>query len=82
MALPLTRSGRGPSSEPCSPTLEQVARAALQLQLGVEVRDEVQRQQLHQHVEADVAFDAEPGGGRVELAHRAPNCMVLEVMAK
>jgi hypothetical protein len=50
---------------------EQIVRAALQLQLGVEVGDEVQRHKLHEHVEADVAFHAEPGGACVERGIRA-----------
>ena len=76
VALPLTRSGRGPSSAPFSADHEQVVRAALQLQLRVEVGDEVQRRELHQHVEADVALDAEAGGAGVERrrARRTAPC--------
>ena len=36
----------------------------------MEVGDEVQRRELDQHVEADVAFDAEAGGGGVERRPR------------
>ena len=50
---------------------EQVARTALQLHLGMEVGDEMQRRDLDQHVVADVALDAEAVGGGVELRARA-----------
>ena len=38
--------------------------------------------ELHQHVEADVALDAEAVGRRRTACARAPNCTVLEVIAK
>ena len=50
---------------------EQVRRAALQLHLGMEVGDEVQRRDLQQHVETDVAFDTEAIGRRIGLRARA-----------
>ena len=76
VALPLTRSGRGPSSSPVQRDHEQVVRAALQLQPRVEIGDEVQRHDLHQHIEADVAFHAEAGGTGIQAtrARRTARC--------
>ena len=63
---PATRSGIGPSSMPRTSTLNRFRRAALELHAGLEVGDEVRRPELDQHVEADVALDAEAVRGRVE----------------
>ena len=63
------------------PHLEQVGRAALELQLGVELGQELERGELDQHVEADFALDAEAGAAAYSSA-RAPNWTVLAVRAK
>ena len=55
--------------------------AALELHAGAELGEEVERQQLDEHVEADVAVDAEAVRRGVERAS-APNCTVFEVIAK
>jgi hypothetical protein len=70
-ALPLTRSGRGPFELALHRHREEVARAMLELHLGMEFGDEMQRRDLQQHVVADVAFDAEAVRGRIELRARA-----------
>ena len=76
VALPLTRSGRGPSSDPFSETPNRLCEPRFNCSRALEVGDEVQRGKLHQHVEADVALDAEAGGAGVErcVARRTARC--------
>ena len=81
MALPLTRSGRGPSSAPSTDTLNRLCEPRLSCTLGMEVGEEVERHELDQHIEADVAGDAEADAAAYSDAS-APNCMVLGVIAK
>ena len=58
-ALPESRSGRGPSSSPATETLKRLWLPRLSWTLARKLGQEVERQELDQHVEADVAVDAE-----------------------
>ena len=60
---------------------EQIGRTALELQLRIKLGQEEERVELDQHVISDFALNAEPGAEAYSSA-RAPNCTVLEVIAK